>query len=55
VGHTVAVVTCGALRKRRKTGRAEVKEENYDNEQDEWQGRGKGEEGLNDYKKDDKN
>jgi hypothetical protein len=36
VGHTVPVATCGALRKRRKTGRAVVKEENYDNEEEEW-------------------
>jgi hypothetical protein len=34
-GHTVAVAICGTLRKGRNTGRAEVKEENYGNEEEE--------------------
>jgi hypothetical protein len=36
------ITTRRPLRKRRKTGRAEVKEQNYDSEEEEWPGRGKG-------------
>ena len=36
-----AVATCVALRKSRKTGSAEVKQENCDNEEEECPGRGK--------------
>ena len=41
-GAYCAGATCGSLRKRRKTERAEVKEENYGNEEEEWPGIGKG-------------
>ena len=39
MGHTVAVATPGALRKKRKARRTEVKEENYDNGEEEYPSR----------------